>query len=123
MGNSVLFSQFIKLFINLKMNKKLIGLSVCALATAFSYAQKSDSLSVKNLQEVVVSDTKFVQSREKSGKVIDVITAQELEQKKGQSLANVLHQIAGVEINGNQSFSGKNLGYYIRGGRNRQTAI
>lgn len=105
------------------MNKKLIGLSVCALATAFSYAQKSDSLSVKNLQEVVVSDTKFVQSREKSGKVIDVITAQELEQKKGQSLANVLHQIAGVEINGNQSFSGKNLGYYIRGGRNRQTAI
>lgn len=123
MGNSVLFSQFIKLFINLKMNKKLIGLSVCALATAFSYAQKSDSLSVKNLQEVVVSDTKFVQSREKSGKVIDVITAQELEQKKGQSLANVLHQIAGVEINGNQSFAGKNLGYYIRGGRNRQTAI
>ena len=96
---------------------------MCALATAFSYAQKSDSLSVKNLQEVVVSDTKFVQSREKSGKVIEVITAQELEQKKGQSLANVLHQIAGVEINGNQSFGGKNLGYYIRGGRNRQTAI
>ena len=100
-----------------------MGLSVFALATAFSYAQESDSLSVKNLQEVVVSDTKFAQSREKSGKVIEVITAKELDQKKGQSLANVLHQLAGVEINGNQSFGGKNLGYYIRGGRNRQTAI
>ena len=100
-----------------------MGLSVFALATAFSYAQESDSLSVKNLQEVVVSDTKFAQSREKSGKVIEVITAKELDQKKGQSLANVLHQVAGVEINGNQSFGGKNLGYYIRGGRNRQTAI
>jgi vitamin B12 transporter len=34
-----------------------------------------------------------------------------------------LSQVAGVEINGNQSFNGKNLGYYIRGGRNRQVAI
>ena len=59
-----------------------MGLSVFALATAFSYAQESDSLSVKNLQEVVVSDTKFAQSREKSGKVIEVITAKELNQKK-----------------------------------------
>jgi vitamin B12 transporter len=30
--------------------------------------------------------------------------------------------VAGVEINGNQSSAGKNLGY-IRGGRNRQTLI
>jgi vitamin B12 transporter len=105
------------------MNKKFIGISVCALATAFAYAQESDTLKVNNLKEMVVSDTKFAQSREKSGKIIEVITAQDLEQKKGQNLANVLSQIAGVEINGNQSFAGKNLGYYIRGGRNRQTAI
>ena len=90
------------------MNKKFIGLSVFTLATAFSYAQKSDTLQVKTLQEVVVSDTKFAQSREKSGKIIEVITAQELAQKKGQSLANVLNQVTGVEVNGNQSFSGKN---------------
>jgi vitamin B12 transporter len=105
------------------MNKKFIGLSACALATVFSYAQKSDTLQVKILQEVVVSDTKFAQSREKSGKIIEVITSKDLETKKGQNLANVLSQVAGVEINGNQSFNGKNLGYYIRGGRNRQVAI
>jgi vitamin B12 transporter len=105
------------------MNKKLFGLSVFTLATAFAYAQESDTLKVTNLKEVVVSDTKFAQSKEKSGKIIEVITAQDLEAKKGQNLANVLSQVAGVEINGNQSFGGKNLGYYIRGGRNRQTAI
>ena len=105
------------------MNKKFIGLSVFTLATAFAYAQESDTLKVTNLKEVVVSDTKFAQSKEKSGKIIEVITAQDLEAKKGQNLANVLSQIAGVEINGNQSFNGKNLGYYIRGGRNRQVAI
>ena len=105
------------------MNKKFIGLSVFTLATAFAYAQESDTLKVNNLKEVVISDTKFAQSKEKSGKIIEVITAQDLEAKKGQNLANVLSQVAGVEINGNQSFGGKNLGYYFRGGRNRQTAI
>ncbi len=105
------------------MNKKLFGLSVFTLATAFAYAQESDTLKVTNLKEMVVSDTKFAQSKEKSGKIIEVITAQDLEAKKGQNLANVLSQVAGVEINGNQSFYGKNLGYYIRGGRNRQVAI
>jgi len=105
------------------MNKKFIGLSVFTLATAFAYAQESDTLKVTTLKEVVVSDTKFAQSKEKSGKIIEVITADNLAKKQGQSLANVLSQVAGVEINGNQSFNGKNLGYYIRGGRNRQVAI
>jgi vitamin B12 transporter len=115
--------NFIKFFINLKMNKKFICLSVFTLATSFAYAQELDTLKVNNLKEVVISDTKFAQSKEKSGKIIEVITAQDLEAKKGQNLANVLSQVAGVEINGNQSFNGKNLGYYIRGGRNRQVAI
>jgi vitamin B12 transporter len=104
------------------MKKTFICISVFSLITAFAQAQQ-DTLKATNLREVVVSDTKFAQSREKSGKIIEVITAQDLEQKQGQSLAAVLSQVAGVEINGNQSFGGKNLGYYIRGGRNRQTAI
>jgi vitamin B12 transporter len=45
-----------------------------------------------------------------------------LSKKSGQSLAAILSTVAGLEINGNQS-AGKNLGYYIRGGRNRQTLI
>jgi vitamin B12 transporter len=105
------------------MNKKFICVSIFLLATAFTYAQDADSLKVMTLKEVVVSDTKFAQSKEKSGKIIEVIVAEDLAKKQGQSLANVLSQVAGVEINGNQSFNGKNLGYYIRGGRNRQVAI
>jgi vitamin B12 transporter len=34
-----------------------------------------------------------------------------------------LNSVVGLEINGNQSGAGKNLGVYIRGGRNRQTLI
>ena len=91
------------------------------LVTSFAMAQEQN-LS-KTIQEIVISDTKFAQSKEKSGKIIEKITAKDLENKKGQSLANVLSQVAGVEVNGNQSGTGKNLAYYIRGGRSRQVLI
>ncbi len=106
------------------MNKNFISISVIiALVTTCGYAQEKDSTKVNQLQELVISDTKFAQSKEKSGKVITKISAEELQKKSGQSLATVLSSIAGVEINGNQSANGKNLGYYIRGGKNQQVLV
>jgi len=106
------------------MNKNFIRFSAfLALVTACGYAQEKDSTSVNHLQEVVISDTKFAQNKEKSGKVITKISADELQKKSGQSLASILSSVPGVEINGNQSANGKNLGYYIRGGKNQQVLI
>ena len=104
--------------------KKVIKISAFfALITSCALAQEKDSTTVNQLNEVVISDTKFAQNKEKSGKVIEVITAQDLAKKSGQNLATVLSQVTGMEINGNQSANGKNLGYYIRGGKNRQVLI
>jgi len=94
-----------------------------ALVATCAWSQEQDSVKVNPLKEVVISDTKFAQSKEKSGKIIEVVSSKDLEKKTGQSLATVLSQVAGVEINGNQSANGKNLGYYIRGGKNRQVLI
>jgi len=106
------------------MNKNFIRFSAfLALVTACGYAQEKDSTTVNHLQEVVISDTKFAQNKEKSGKVITKISADELQKKSGQSLASILSSVPGVEINGNQSANGKNLGYYIRGGKNQQVLI
>ena len=105
------------------MKKTAKALAILALLNTCAYAQELDSTKVNPLKEVVISDTKFALRQEKSGKVIEVITAEDLNKKSGQSLATVLSQVAGVEINGNQSANGKNLGYYIRGGKNRQVLI
>jgi vitamin B12 transporter len=104
------------------MNKKIIRMSAIALVLAWnSYAQEQEP---KQLEEVVVvSDSKFALPKEKSGKVIVKITAEDLKKQQGQSLATVLSTVAGLEINGNQSRNGKDLGYYIRGGRNHQVLI
>ena len=107
------------------MNNKIVRISALfVLMTNCVFAQQKDSIASKTeLDEVVISDSKFALAKEKSGKVIVKITADELAKKSGQSLATVLSTVAGLEINGNQSSAGKNLGYYIRGGRNRQTLI
>lgn len=108
------------------MNKKIVRISAlfvligtCALAQ-----KKGVVLSGTNeLDEVVISDSKFALPKEKSGKVIVKITSDDLKKRPGQSIAQVLSTVAGVEINGNQSGAGKDLKYSIRGGRNRQTLI
>lgn len=107
------------------MNNKIVRLSALfVLMTNCVFAQQKDSSTSSTLlDEVVISDSKFALAKEKSGKVITKITAEDLAKKPGQSLAVVLSSLAGLEVNGNQGSGGKNLGYYIRGGRSRQTLI
>jgi vitamin B12 transporter len=108
------------------MNKKIVRISaLCLLVSACTFAQKKGIvLPVSNeLDEVVITDSKFALPREKSGKVIIKITAEDLKKRPGQSVAAVLSTVAGVEINGNQSRNGKDLGLYIRGGRGHQVLI
>ena len=107
------------------MNKKNVCIgALFVLITSCALAQKSDTIVSKiQLDEVVISDSKFALPKEKSGKVIVKITAQDLAKKSGQSLATVLSSVVGLEINGNQSSAGNVLGYYIRGARSRQTLI
>lgn len=100
----------------------LIG-ALVALKSGCVVAQSQDTTQLNVLDEVVITDTKFAQSKEKTGKIIEVITGYDLQKKSGQSLATILNQVSGVDINGNQSFGGKNLSSFIRGGRNRQVAV
>ena len=106
------------------MKKKFICSSALfVLLSAFAYGQDLPANDVEQLQEVVVSDSKFALTKEKSGKIISKITAEDIRNNPGQNLPALLNTIAGVEINGNQNGAGKNLGYFIRGGRGSQVLI
>lgn len=107
------------------MNNKIVRISALfVLMTACAYAQKKDTIVSKiQLDEVVISDSKFALPKEKSGKVITKITSSDLKKRSGESIATILNSVTGVEINGSQSVAGKNLGYYIRGGKNKQVLI
>ena len=107
------------------MNKKskVFGM-LCIGISIFGFAQQSvDSTTVEQLDEVVITDSKFKMKRENSGKVITKITQSELQYLQGKSISEIINATAGIEINGTKSNAGQNLSYFIRGGRNRQVLI
>ena len=77
----------------------------------------------QQLDEVVVTGSRFEIKKEDSGKVITKITQEQLQQMPGKSVAEIINLTAGVEINGARSNAGQNLSYFVRGGRNRQVVI
>ncbi len=78
---------------------------------------------VEQLEEVVVTATKFAIKKELVGKIIYQIKAEEIANLKGKSVVDVLDNIAGIQINGTNSSAGKNKSTYIRGGRDRQVLV
>lgn len=108
----------------IKMNKITIRLSALALlfTANIAFAQEKQE-KVEQLDEVVLSDTKFELKKEHSGKIIYKITQKDIEQNVGKTVIELLDNVAGIEINGTNSVKGTNLGLYFRGGRSRQVAV
>lgn len=106
------------------MNKKVLSLFGAAFIGCAVYAQEKtqDSVTTEQL-ETVYLDTKIKQDREKSGKVIYKITQEDLQKVQGQSLAQTINTVSGIEITGSRSVQGQNLSYRIRGGNNNQVVI
>lgn len=107
------------------MKKISIELSALALLLTVNvaFAQEQKEKKVEQLDEVVISDTRFELKKENSGKIIYKITKKDIEQNVGKSVIDLLDNIAGVEINGTNNVKGTNLGLYFRGGRSRQVAV
>ena len=87
------------------------------------FAQTQDSTKVEKLDEVVITDTRFAIKRENSGKTVVKITRKEIENNQGRTLAQLINSKSGFEINGTRSVAGQNLGYFVRGGNNRQVLV
>ena len=106
------------------MNKKTVAFGVfCAMSWLGFAQQQVDSTHVEQLDEVVITDSRFNLKRELSGKVITKITQKELQHLQGKSIPEIINTTAGIEINGTKGNAGQNLAYYVRGGRNRQVLV
>ncbi|WP_411894498.1 TonB-dependent receptor plug domain-containing protein [Winogradskyella sp. A2] len=99
----------------------------CILAISMvnaGFAQiKQDSVKVESLDEIVLTDSRFGLKRENSGKTVIKISRKEIEQNQGRTVAELINTKSGIEINGSRSVAGQNLGYFIRGGNNRQVLV
>lgn len=107
------------------MYKNLVGFSAMALLCTNSIAQgkQQDSIKLQELDEVVVSDSRFSLKRENSGKTVIKISAKELERNQGRTVAEIINTKSGLEVSGSRSYPGQNLSVFARGGTNRQVLV
>ncbi|MEJ5994914.1 TonB-dependent receptor [Pedobacter sp. Du54] len=106
------------------MNKKTklivagLGLVQFALCGEEAVAQVA-----KKLNEVVISTTKNDLKQSQSGKVITVISSEELAHSAGRSLAELLNQQAGITVVGAGSNAGKDKSLFFRGAASAYAVI
>lgn len=106
------------------MFRTLVCVGILSCISNWGFAQKKkDSITVELLDEIVITDSRFKLKKENSGKVITRIDQNELKNLPGKSIAEIINATVGVEINGTKSSPAQNLGYFVRGGRNRQVLI
>lgn len=100
--------------------KRKIFLLAAMLSGSQLYAQQD---STKNLDDVVVTATKYPIKQSLTGKVVTVITRQQLEQAPGKTIAEVLNSQAGLIVNGISNSPGTNQDVYMRGASAGKTLI
>lgn len=98
---------------------KTISLLACMLTGQFLFAQKDTVV----LDEVVVTANKFEQKQSSTGKVITVITKEQIEKSGGKSIAQLLNEQAGITINGALNNTGSVQTVYTRGASAGRTLI
>ena len=107
--------------------KKKIFIAAAVLISSQLYAQKSvptvSGDSTKNLDEVVITATKFPIKQSLTGKVVTVIDQKQLQRNSGKSLTEILNTQAGIIVNGSSNVLGTNQDVYVRGAAAGKTLV
>src|ERR1700745_3222934 len=85
------------------------------------HAQHEDS--AKLMDNVTLTANKFSVKTTETGKVVTVITRQDIEHAGSRDLAQVITELGGVFINGFNSNPGKEKNIYVRGAKVEWTLI
>ncbi len=102
------------------MRKKLF---IAAAVIFSSHVQAQRDTANKMLDEVNITSNKFPQKQSETGKVVMIITQQQLQRSFGKSLSEVLNQQPGLIINGADNNLGTNQTVYTRGASSANTLI
>lgn len=88
-----------------------------------SQLQAQDTTNSKQLDEVIVTATKFQQKQSTTGKVVSVINQETLQRNAGKTITEIINSQTGVFINGANNNLGTNQDVYFRGAGSGNTLI
>ncbi len=96
---------------------------VAALITSSQINAQNKDTAGKQLDEVVVTASKFEQKQTATGKVVSVISNEQLQKSVGKTLVQVLNEQAGITINGAYNSMGSPQTVFMRGASSGRTLI
>jgi vitamin B12 transporter len=102
--------------------KKIFIVAAVATSTQLA-AQTTDEDSIKSLDKVVITATKYPTKQSNTGKVVSVITREQIEKSSGKDLAQVLNEQTGLIVSGSVSNPGKDKSIFLRGASSNYTLI
>ncbi|POY34870.1 hypothetical protein C3K47_18120 [Solitalea longa] len=91
--------------------KKLFTLTVLTAVSLFAFGQEKKL----DLNEVSVTATKFDKKSSETGKVVSVITREEIERSGGKNINDLLNIQSALNLNGANSNRGTNISTFLRG--------
>ncbi len=103
------------------MKKKIFIAAAVIISTAAKAQQ--DTTTAKQLDEVIVTATKFQQKQSTTGKVVSVINQETLQRNAGKTITEIINSQTGVFINGANNNLGTNQDVYFRGAGSGNTLI
>lgn len=101
------------------MKKRFFAVAAVMFASSPLFAQTDTT----SLDEVILTANKTWQKQSTTGKVITVITKEQIERSAGKSIGQLLNEQAGVIINGALNNAGTNQSVYVRGASSGRTLI
>lgn len=102
--------------------KKIFITTIVLALIQFAKAQ-TDSAKENVLDEVVVTATKSPKKLSETGKVITVITKEQIERSGGKDLSQLLNEQLGITVNNATSNPGKDKSLYMLGATDKYTLI
>src|ERR1700742_747048 len=97
------------------MRRKHVLLLTLLAASHAALAQEVGDTSRRQLDQVVVTATKYPVKQSQTGKAVIVVTHEELEKAAGKPLGEVLSEQAGITVSGALNAPGTNQSIFIRG--------
>ncbi len=107
----------------MKKERKVWAITLIVLWWLAPNLSKAQQDSVRQLNEVVITATKFPKSLSETGKVLTIIDEDQIRRSAGKDITQLLNDQVGLVVNGANSNPGKDKSVYLQGAKNEYTII
>jgi vitamin B12 transporter len=103
--------------------RKIFAVAALFISSQLVAQTAPEEDSIKTLDKVVITATKYPTKQSNTGKLVSVVTREQIEQSAGKDLAQILNEQTGLTVSGSYSNPGKDKSIFFRGASSNYTLL